>query len=180
MLKRMLAAGVTTAAIVAALSGCEASQISWANHTYTVSRGCLGLQTVTLHNGKAIGRSGIEVDLAKVSYGDLNHDRVQDAAVFLSCSAAPTGGNGTGTEIQIFTRDAKPVARLVQPDRYSSGNPFGSQFDPRNISIRNNVLYTGASGYLPSDAHCCPSAYDIYRWDWNGHGFTPVDVSTNQ
>lgn len=179
MRKKILAAVVTAAATVAALSGCEASQVNWANHTYTVSRSCLALQTVTLHNGKAVGPAGYEVDFVKVYYGDLNHDGVQDAAVVLSCTTANLGGNGVADEIQIFTRDAKPVARLVQPDRYGSGNPFGSEFNTNSIGIHNNVLYTGAYGWLDGDPHCCPSAYDVYRWDWNGHGFTPVDVETN-
>ncbi|HEX4431124.1 MAG TPA: hypothetical protein VHZ96_17775 [Frankiaceae bacterium] len=177
--KTAVVAALATA-VAAALSGCEASQVSWANHTFTLSGSCLQLQTVTLHNGKAIGANGIEVDLVKVYYGDLNHDGVQDAVVMLDCSAAPTGGNGTGSEIQVFTRDAKPIARLVQPDRYGSGNPFGTQFNFNNVGVHSDVLYTGAWGWLPGDAHCCPSAYDVYRWDWNGHGFTPVDVQTNQ
>lgn len=174
---------VTLAAVVAALSGCEASQISWANHFFAVSRaGCapvpLTVGGATLHNGAGVV-GFTNIFLEKVYYGDLNHDGVQDAVVVLGCTDAG-GGNSGATEIQIFTRDAKPIARLIQPDRYGSGNPFGSEFNLRSIGIRNNVLYTGAFGYLPSDAHCCPSAYDVYRWDWNGHGFTAVDIETNQ
>lgn len=180
MLKKIVGLLVTAAALIAAMSGCEVTQINWSNHTYTLSSNCLQLQTVTLHNGKAIGPNGIEVDLVKVFRTDLTHDGVLDAALLLDCSAAPLGGNGTSSEIQIFTRDARPVARLAQPDRYGSGNPFGSQFNANDIRVVNNVLHTGAYGYLPSDAHCCPSAYDVYQWQWNGHGFTPVDVRTNQ
>src|ERR1700712_2055100 len=126
MLKRALGVAVTTTAVVAALSGCEASQVSWANHFYAVSRaGCapepLTVGGATLKNGTGVvGFTRITVE--KVYYGDLNHDGVQDAAVVLGCNDA-SGGNTTGSEIQVFTRDAKAVARLVQPDRYGSGNP---------------------------------------------------------
>lgn len=188
MAPRVVAAVVTTIAAVAALSGCEVTQINWGSHYYAVSQSCEHAGAATLVNGSGVfsypapyqldGVGHTRITLQKVYYGDLNHDGVQDAVVLLACSDAD-GGNGVGREIQIFTRDAKPVARLVQPDRYGSGNPFGSQFNPNNLGVHNNVLYTGAWGYLPGDPHCCPSAYDVYRWDWNGSGFTPVDVQTN-
>lgn len=174
-LAAVVAGGVAT---IAALSGCEASQINWANHTYTVSGGCVQPQVVTLHNGTGTGSQRDQVSLEKVYYGDLNHDGVQDAVVVLSCSAAPLGGNATGTEIQVFTRDGKPVARLRQPDRYGNGDIWGDQFNPGNIGIHDNVLYTGAYGWEAGACHACATRYDIYRWDWNGHGFTPVDVSS--
>jgi len=60
----------------------------------------------------------------------------------------------------------------------SSGCLHGTATLRNGIGVHNNVLYTGAYGYRPSDPHCCSSAYDIYRWGWNGHGFTPVDVSS--
>ncbi len=189
MLKRILGVSVLAFGVIAALSGCEANQINWANHFYSVSRDCEHAGAATLVNGTGVfaypapyrldGVAHTRITLEKVYYGDLNHDGIQDAVVLLACSDAD-GGNSVGSEIQIFTRDAKPVFRIVQPDRYASGNPFGSQFNPNNIGIHSNVLYTGAWGYRPGDAHCCPSAYDIYRWDWNGHGFTPVDVQTKQ
>ena len=178
----LLAAVVTTIAGIAALSGCEVTQINWSNHFYAVSRACavepLTVGGTTVHN--AVGITGsTRITVEKVYHGDLNHDGILDAAVLLSCTDA-FGGNASGNEIQIFTRDAKPVARLVQPDRYGTGNPYGSQFAANEFRIINNVLYSGAYGYLPGDAHCCPSAHDVYRWDWNGSGFTPVDVQTNQ
>lgn len=162
-----------------ALSGCQASLINWANHTYTMTGMCLSYQTVTLHNGRAIGRYGFEVRLAKVYYGDLNHDGQQDAAVLLTCDAFNQGGNAFADEIQIFTTNGKLISRLIQPDRYGSGNPWGSQFNTRSLGIRSNVLFTGAFGFLSNDNHCCASRYDVYRWDWNGHGFTPVDVKSS-
>ncbi len=172
---------------IPALSGCDVTQINWANHFYSVSRDCEHAGAVTLVNGTGVfpyplayGLNGVlhtRITLGRVYYGDLNHDGIQDAVVVLGCSNAD-GGNGTGSEIQIFTRDAKPIARIVQPDRYGSGNPFGSHFNPNNIGIHSNVLYTGAYGWAPGDCHACASRYDVYRWDWNGHGFTPVDVSS--
>lgn len=180
MLNRIVGIAAIAAAAMGALIGCEANQINWGNHTYTVSGACIAMQPVTLHDGVGVGPAGYEVDFVKAYYGDLNHDGVQDAVVVLACTGSNRGGNQGATEIQIFSRDAKPIARLVQPDRYGSGNSFGSQFNLNSIGIHNNVLFTGAFGYLPGDPHCCASAYDVYRWDWNGHGFTPVDVETNQ
>lgn len=184
-MKRILGTCLLIAGMVAALSGCEVNQISWANHFYIVSNSCatarLPAGGTALSNGVGyIGTPGTlastRVDLLNTYYGDLTHDGIQDAVVFLNCHDT-TGGNANGSEIQVFTRDAKPVERLVAPNKYPGGS-FPPYFAYNQIRIVDNVLYTGVEGYLPRDSHAGPSAYDVYRWDWNGHGFTPVDVST--
>ena len=182
-MKRIFAVVLTTVAAIAALSGCEVRQINWANHFYAVSRaGCapepLSVGGTTLHNGTGVV-GYTRITLVKVYYADLTHDGVQDAVVVLACNDAG-GGSTAATEIQVFTRNGKPIARLTQPDRYGSGNPFGSQFKLDNIGIHNNILATGTYGFLPGDPHCCPQAYDVYRWAWNGRGFSPVDIKSNQ
>jgi hypothetical protein len=185
MFKRMLGVGVLAAGVVAGLSACDVNQINWANHFYVVSKACattdLSAGGVTLSNGVGyIGTpgtlSGTRVDLLNVHEGDLTHDGVQDAAVLLNCHDTE-GGNANGSEIQVFTRDAKPVERLVAPSKYPGGS-FPPYFIYNQIQIVGNTLYTGVDSFLPGDSHAGPSAHDIYRWDWNGHGLTPVDVST--
>jgi hypothetical protein len=185
MLKRMLGVVALAASVIAGLVGCEASQINWANHFYVVSSACapapLTSGATTLHNGVGyIGTPGTlpgtSVGLLNVHYGDLTHDGIQDAAVFLGCGDT-IGGNHGGSELQVFTRDAKPVERLVAPNKYPGGL-FPPYFIAYEIKIVNNTLYTGVYSFLPGDPHAGPSAHDVYRWDWNGHGFTPVNVST--
>ncbi len=188
MVKRVFTIAAASTALVGVLAACDVQQTDWNNRYYAVSSGCLAPGGgATLVNGTGVfsypspyrpGQVGhTRITVEKILYGDFTHDGIQDVAVLLGCNDND-GGNGSGTEIQIFTRDAKPVARLTQPDRYGSGNPFGSQFNRWNIGVSHNVLYTGAYGYKPGDPHCCPSAYEVYRWDWNGHGFTPVDVNS--
>jgi hypothetical protein len=185
MFKRMLGVGALAAGVVAGLSACDVNQISWANHFYVVSNVCapapFSSGAVTLHNGVGyIGTPGTlpgtRVDLENVQEGDLTHDGVADAAVLLNCHDT-IGGNNNGSEIQVFTRDAKPVERLVAPRKYP-GSSFAPYFIYNDIKIVGGALYTGVESYLPGDSHALPSATDVYRWDWNGHAFTPVDVST--
>ena len=52
MPRRMIVILITALATVAAISGCEVTQINWSNRTYTVSGNCLGLASVTLHDGR--------------------------------------------------------------------------------------------------------------------------------
>lgn len=185
MFKRILGAGALTIGVIAALVGCEAAQINWGNHFYVMSNACapspLTAGATTLRNGAGVigtpgTLGGTRVTLQSVHYGDLTHDGIQDAAVFLNCHDT-IGGNHNGSEIQIFTRDAKPVARLIAPDKYGSGSPFPPYFIYNEIQIIDNTLYTGIESYLAGDAHASPSEHDLYRWDWNGHGFTAVDVT---
>ena len=120
MWKRVLGAGVLAAGVIAALVGCEVTQINWANHFYIVSSACapapLTAGATTLHNGVGyIGTPGTlpgtSVALMSVHYGDLTHDGIQDAAVFLGCHDT-IGGNHDGSELQVFTRDAKPLSLI--------------------------------------------------------------------
>ncbi len=186
MWKWVLGAGLAAAGIVTALGACEVSQISWSNHAYVVSAACASAPTmtpgaVTLHNGsgtigvaKTVG--GTSVTLEGVHAGDITGDGVQDAVVLLNCHDT-IGGNHNGSELQVFTRNAKPIQRLVPPHKYSGG-AFAPYFVYNQIRIVNGTLYTEVDSYLPGDAHASPSAHDTYRWDWNGYGFTPVDVTS--
>ena len=114
---------------------------------------------VTLHNGAGyIGTPGTlpgtRVDLENVHEGDLTHDGVQDAAVLLNCHDT-IGGNHNGSEIQVFTRDAKPVERLVAPHKYPGGS-FAPYFVYNEIKIVGGALYTGVDSFLPGDSHAGP------------------------
>ena len=186
MLKRILGTAVLAGGVIAALSGCEVTQISWANHFYIVGSACapapLTAGATTLHNGAGfIGTpgtpGGTRVLLGKVFYADLTHDGVQDAAVSLNCYGGSSSHGYLGTEIQVFTRDAKPVERLVPPQKYPD-SALPPYFPYGDTGVSGNTLYTGVESYPAGSAHYLASAYDLYRWDWNGHGFTPVNVAT--
>lgn len=150
-------------ATVGTLSGCEVSQINWANRTYTVSGSCLRLATVTLHDGQAITRDGIKIKLLKVLRGDINGDGIPDAVLLLACATVSSGGLQAATEIQVFTRNAKPLARITPPVYYAQ--PHGV-FDPASLKIAQGKLYAGAD--------YADSVYAVFRCDWNGHGFYTV------
>jgi hypothetical protein len=184
MWKRMLGVGLAAAGVVAGVSACEVSQINWADHYYVVSPVCAPAPTmtpggVTLHNGSGtIGvpgtAGGTSVTLEGVHEGDVTHDGIQDAVVLVNCHDT-IGGNNNGSEIQVFTRDGQPVQRLVAPQKYPGG-VVPDFFVWNQIQIIDGTLYTGVDSYLPADSHANPSAHDVYRWDWNGRTFTPVDL----
>jgi hypothetical protein len=148
---------------VAALSGCEVSQINWLNRTYTVSGNCVQQATVTLHSGSAVTPDGVTVQLQQVHRdGDVNGDGVADAVLFFAC----TTGTEKGSEIQVFSRNAKPLARLLPPYFYQQS--LGS-FDANNIKVSNGTLMTGT--------FYANGVYAVFRWEWNGRAFHPVYVS---
>jgi hypothetical protein len=169
--RRRTATGLVAVAVMSAaisgLSGCEVSQINWGNRSYTVSGGCVHLATVTLHNGQAVTPDGVTVQLQQVHLkGDINGDGVADAVLYFACTKAGPGGTQTGGEIQVFTRNAKPLARVLPPYFYLQ--PLGA-FDPTNIKVTAGNLLTGT--------RYANGVYAVFQWDWNGHGFTPVYVS---
>jgi hypothetical protein len=173
--KRSIAFITAVIGLTFLLTGCEVNQINWRNHSYTISAtSCLAGGGVTLKNGE--GQLGdVHVDLTQVIYADFTQDGVQDVAVVLQCTFSRA--NLSGSEIQVFTRNAKPIMRLIPPGAISR-----SALSPRfNVSgIFNDyvdypaALITAVSSYGPQDAPCCPHQTNYYRWIWNGHVFHPV------
>jgi hypothetical protein len=79
-------------------------------------------------------------------------------AVFLFACArlSPPGGLRAATEIQVFTRNAKPLARTPTPVYYAQ--PHGV-FDPTSLKIAQGKLYAGAD--------YADSVYAVFRWERN-------------
>ncbi len=170
---REIAAVLSAAAAAAvSVSSCDVSQINWSNKSYAVSSACAGAPvTVQLHNGVGVnGRTRVQV--FGVYRGDFTGDRIADAAVVLGCTDAQ-GGNQSGSEVQVFTRDAKPLARLVAP---GGGNDFVVVGGPQKpfINTLTHKFSTWVATFGPGAPLCCPSSIDLYSRDWNGHGFTPA------
>jgi hypothetical protein len=167
--KRLVALIAAVAGLTIMLTGCEVTQIDWRNHYYVVDgQSCVDFGALTVKNGSGYtdpfsglnnGRElePLRVDVIKTVYGDMNGDGIQDVAVLLRCSyaAAPHIAAQTGYEIQVFTRDGKPLDRLVPPDspdyshlsqfvlssiRYDTTGPFAGHlvtdiltYDPFNL-----------------------------------------------
>jgi hypothetical protein len=174
-MKRVLALLLAIAGLAVSLTGCEANQIDWRNRYYIVSgQSCLTNGSLTVKNGSGVV-NGVRVSVVKTIYGDFTRDHVQDVAVVLGCASA-VGGNQTGSEIQIFTRDAKPVMRLIAPGARANAS-FPPSFDLTNLfnsklaPSGGDNLVTGVVSWKPTDPHCCPSVHTVYRWVWNGRGF---------
>jgi hypothetical protein len=173
-MKRTLALLLAIIGLALTLTGCEANQIDWRNHYYVVSgQSCLTNGSLTLKNGSGVV-NGVRVSVVQTIYGDFTRDHVQDVAVVLGCSSAE-GGNLSGSEIQVFTRDAKPVQRLIAPgvqahDSYPPSFDLTNLFDS-NFDRGGDNLVTGVVSWKPNDPHCCPSVNTVYRWIWNGRGF---------
>jgi hypothetical protein len=163
------------------LTGCEVTQINWANHFYAVSSACIAPGgSVTLNNGTGVfaypdphtlsGVGHARVTLAKTIYGDFNNDGVDDVVNVLVCTDAD-GGNAYGAELQVFTRNGVPIERLTAPGKANAAG-LAPQFDVRSVVDRPfwgaDFLIADVSSYGPTDARCCPSQYTTYQYQWNG------------
>jgi hypothetical protein len=193
--KRLVALIAAALGLTIALSGCEVTQIDWRNHFYVLSQqSCDTASSVTVKNGTAIlpgpppyysGESLLprRVDVLKTVFGDMTGDGVNDVAVLLRCSSIPGPhiAASTGYEIQVFTRDGKPVARALPP----AGAGFGlraARYVPSEMSYVTSGphaghLVTGVISYASNDPQCCPSIHDNYVWYWWPH--SPLSRGTD-
>jgi hypothetical protein len=171
-----------------ALTSCEVTQIDWRNHYYVVSgQSCVDYGALTVRNGTGLtdpfaplnnGRElePLRVDVVKTVYGDMTGDGINDVAVLLRCSysATPRIPAQTGYEIQVFTRNGVPVARIWPPEHLGFGNR-APRFNPADFFYQTKGpeaghLITGVSYYDdPSDPQCCPSGYEQEVWYWLPH-----------
>lgn len=177
-LRRALGATAVTVSLAVALTACEANQINWSDHAYTVSSSCLAAQQVTVHNGTGIGTAHNQVTVVNVAYGDVNHDGVQDAAVLLQCADTNRGGHSSSEEIQLFTRDAKFITRLLWPNP-SAGRPFGSQFSDLWIGTDGDakgLIVTRSPLYVTGDRFGSPSSGALCAWFYSKGVFTPTPI----
>jgi hypothetical protein len=171
--KRIIALLLAGVGLSLTITGCETNQIDWKNHFYGVSsRSCLTDGALTLKNGVGVV-NGVQVKVRQLVYGDFTHDGVQDVAVVLGCATA----YGTvGSEIQVFTRDAKPLMRLTPPGPRTKG-ALPPAFDLTHImNIRSSAaggdnLVTAVVFYTKGATE--PASGQAYRWIWNGSGFSP-------
>jgi hypothetical protein len=191
--KRLVALIAAVTGLTIMLTGCEVTQIDWRNHSYLVSEyGCNIGQNVTVKNGVAIlpgpppyynGESltPMRVDVLKVVYGDMTGDGIEDVAVLLRCTSIP-GPNiapDAGNEIDIFTRNGKPLGRILAP--YGDGfGPQAAAFVPSEMTYQASGqlaghLVTGTLRYWPGDTAGHPSIHETFGWrwsplfqDWNG------------
>jgi hypothetical protein len=191
-LKRLIALIVAAVGLTTMLTSCEVTQIDWRNHFYVVSRqSCLDDGSLTVRNGtgKASGPDGpipLRVDVVKTVYGDLTHDGIQDVAVLLRCTELlnPEDVLTPGYEIQVFTRNGQPVARISAPQ----GVTWPAHFVPSEMLLSPTdvwdkpqpALTTGVLSYDQNDPLCCPSLHEKLYWTWDGrHDFRGIGQTIN-
>jgi hypothetical protein len=195
-LKRLFALVLAGLTIATVLSGCEVGQIDWRNHFYVVSsKSCLTDDALMLRNGSGLLGTGpfdaIRVDVVKTIFGDETGDGVKDVAVVLRCTRIPGPhiAKEVGYEIQIFTRNGRPLQRLPPTPHQNRGFTWYGKFVLSEIRFNttdapwkgHHYLSTGVIDYEYQDQECCPSIHVDYDWIWDpkskvfvGEGDWPV------
>jgi hypothetical protein len=96
------------------------------------------------------------------------------ALVLLSWFAA-AGSSSSGGNAKVFTLTGNRL-RVVQEinwdTRFEASQPKQS-FDPNT-----NTLVIRSAHYIPGDAHCCVSAFDVVTFHWDGRRFVQTGIQT--
>jgi hypothetical protein len=154
----------------------SSAPVDWRNHTFKLAgQTCLAgtPKTVTVLNGTGTGQN-VTVTAFKTISGDFGGDGTKEFAVLLGCHGS---GNGSGSEVQVFTRDGKLLQRLLPPGATDPGAGFSPQFDRYGMlaatagSTPGSAFTTSVYSWAAGDAHCCPSRDVVYRWSWSGKTF---------
>jgi hypothetical protein len=107
------------------------------------------------------------------SFGDVNGDGHEDAALVLECSR---GGQPVPTG-WIYTRDGSGPRPLAGVDLGPDSLPITGVLDTSltNVRIRGTSVVTDWDVYLDGDALCCPSKTAVVVWSWTDGGLVPGD-----
>jgi len=159
--------------------------VNWADRTYEATCPDSSITDhpleVTLHGGAGSvldGSNGrIDVRLAKMTYGDLNGDGVEEAAALFTCARHAVSPNWYGTEVQVFGVGPHRLATLTPPPA-AAHVMFPPRFNGDPFGIRNQLLSTGADYWIRDDPHSDPSIHATLTWRWDGSRFrtTPPKV----
>jgi len=115
-----------------------------------------------------------EVGLEKADYlTAANVAGPQYALIFLHDWSAG-GSSSQSTIAQVLElRDRK--LRLIQ--QFQTDDHFGGPWK-RSFDADTGTLVMNTAHYKPGDAHCCVSAYDLYKFKWDGRCFIQTSIST--
>ena len=130
-------------------------------------------KTVTLTDGAYTGGSGadyVEVHLADpIALGDLNGDKIDDAAVVL---AENTGGSGTFKSLIVILDQNGPIqAGAVQ---------LGDRNQIKTLGIQDQRILLDMVVHAPNDPMCCPTqpVKETYTWVKSGIVMTHLTSQT--
>jgi hypothetical protein len=131
-----------------------------------------------LKNGRYKHRDSVGSDEARLEKVIFltSGDSVAPQYALLELWEVVAGGSATSLGIvqllELSNHKLRLVHEFVSDDDFGSGP--GHSFD-----AATNTLNISSSHYLPGDSHCCISAYDLYRFKWNGHCFVQTSLSTH-
>ena len=112
------------------------------------------------------------------SFGDVNGDGLEDAALVLECSrggqAVPMGW--------IYTLDGsgpRPLAGVsLDPDALPTSGVLDTSLT--NVRISGAKVITDWDVYVDGDALCCPTRTAVVIWAWTDGGLTPGEPTLSR
>jgi hypothetical protein len=119
-------------------------------------------RTVQLKDGKYFkpwlpgSTTGLEVGISenKITFGDLNGDRKEDAAVIVRSTG---GGSGVFYELAIMiNKDGKPI--------YLTSKFLGDRIIINSLVIESGIITLDMTVHGPGDALCCPTLKESVKY----------------
>ena len=113
-----------------------------------------------------IGRSSHYAWINDTQVAELVNDSPgPEVAVEIICN---WGGSGSVEEVQVFVGNSGEARRLGQVVSGTLYEPMsGNMFAPLEIRQKRS---------LPSDPHCCPSAYMVFFYQWDNGSWVEFDA----
>lgn len=153
------------------VAGDALRKVDWKNRSY----GRFGngdCPDATLTDGRAVSPDGdMGIRLAKVQYGDLTGDGVEEALVTLECFAV--GGNAYPAVISLaFASGPDGPTRL------------GDEIVGVSPAMVSGTVRTSDPVWAPNDPRCCPSSTNDQTWrfvdgNWVASATAPGDQATS-
>jgi len=157
------------------LSGCASApvgdihRVDFGNFTYVTA----AAGKVTAHNGVCrwnTGANPIEFEVAEITYGDLNGDGLDEAAIVTCCN---TGGSGVFTEGFVYALKAGQASLLATVE--GGDRAFGGI---NHIAIQDGQLQVERIG--TDSCAICPERIETSSYHLNNHLLVQVGEMTKR
>jgi hypothetical protein len=178
----------TASAFETALRSSDPHRVEWAESTLP-GAACGSTNPIRLHRGTADVRSQtypwwavVDAYLGPVSYGDVNGDGRDEAAVGVSCSNGGGTAAGQLAFADVVLRSDRKVLRPLgiitprQPYDPNAGHVpvLGSARAKRWVTIRSGEVIAHEGWYGRRDGTCCPSGRARTVWRYTKGTLRPL------
>jgi len=108
---------------------------------------------------------GVTIYKDKITFGDINNDQKDDAAVILNTTG---GGSGQFRELTLMiNRDGKPL--------YLTGKELGDRVIINSVNIVSGEIILDMIVHGPNDGLCCPTVKKIIKYKLLNNELVSVD-----